>query len=139
MPKKRQNASSGGSDDEEYRKKRDRNNQVSDLITNSSEFHLMSNCFSFFCLHTKAVKRSRVKSKQRASETRHRVDELKVKNQVLEENIKKHQKDLKFLKDLFLAQAQAKGDHLKGLDLKELLKDDDDDDNSKSKSSTSKG
>lgn len=99
--------------------------------------------FFFFalllCLQTKAVQRSRVKSKQRANETRGRVDELKVKNKVLEENIKNTEKDLKFLKELFLASAQAKSD-LKGIDIKDLLKDDDDDDNnSTSRSSTSKG
>lgn len=53
---------------------------------------------------------------------------------MLEENIKTYQKDLKFLKDLFLTQAQAKSETMKNVDLKELLKDDDDDDDDEKKS-----
>lgn len=142
MAPKRKNVSSEGSGDEEYRKKRDRNNQVS-WFDNKCLLGFFMTFFSFylFSYERQAVKRSRVKSKQRASETRSRVDELKVKNRVLEESIKKHQKDLKFLKDLFLEQARTKSDTLEGLNLKELLKDDSDDEGgkNKSKSSTSKG
>lgn len=78
--------------------------------------------------YLQAVKRSRVKSKQRSQETLSRVRDLKVKNEVLEEKIKGLKKDLKFLKDLFLAQAQAKSDHLTNVDLKKLLAEDDEDD-----------
>lgn len=62
-----------------------------------------------------------------------RVRDLKVRNEVLEEKIKTLKKDLKFLKDLFLAQAQAKND-LTNVDLKRILMEDDEDD----KGSTSK-
>lgn len=65
-----------------------------------------------------------MKSKQRAEETNARVDELKVKNGVLEDNIDTAQKELKFLKELFLSQAQAKSDTMVGIDLKKLLSDD---------------
>ncbi|XP_055610173.1 CCAAT/enhancer-binding protein homolog 2 [Uranotaenia lowii] len=86
-------------EDDEYRKKRDRNNQ--------------------------AVKRSRVKSKQKTEETVKRVDELRVKNQILEDKIETQTKELKFLKELFLTQAQAKSDKLVGVNLAELLKSSD--------------
>lgn len=84
------------------------------------------------------MKRSRVKSKQRSQETHKRVDELKIRNEVLEEKIKNKQKNLKFLKELFLEQAQAKTERLKNIDLKKILEDDDDDEaNNKSTESTS--
>ncbi|XP_067209844.1 CCAAT/enhancer-binding protein homolog 2 isoform X1 [Linepithema humile] len=65
--------------DEDYRKRRDRNNQ--------------------------AVKRSRVKSKIRTQQTLDRVNQLKTENELLEEKIKMLNKELGFLKDLFLAHA----------------------------------
>lgn len=71
------------------------------------------------------MKRSRVKSKQKTQETLSRVNDLRVKNQVLEDKIKTLSKELKFLKELFLTQATAKADKLQGLDLKNLLKEDD--------------
>lgn len=74
----------------------------------------------------KAVKRSRFKSKQKTQETQSRVQELKTKNTVLETKIKTLTKDLKFLKNLFLAQAQTKSESLAELNLKELLKESDD-------------
>lgn len=80
------------------------------------------------------MKRSRVKSKQRTQETMTRVRDLKVRNEVLEEKIKTLKKDLKFLKDLFLAQAQAKSEHLANVDLKKLLMNDEDDDDAGSTS-----
>lgn len=71
-----------------------------------------------------AVKRSRVKSKQRADETSGRVQELKLKNDVLENQIKEASDDLRFLKELFLSQAETKSEKLVGLDLKKLLAED---------------
>ncbi|XP_014260141.1 CCAAT/enhancer-binding protein gamma-like [Cimex lectularius] len=67
------------SDDEEYRKKRDRNNL--------------------------AVKRSRVKSRQRTQETLERVEHLKRENDQLQEKIKLLSQELAFLKEMFIAQA----------------------------------
>lgn len=70
------------------------------------------------------------------------VNDLRVKNKVLEDKIKNQTKDLKFLKELFLAQAQAKSDKLVGVNLAELLKssdeetDEDDKGSSKTKSSS---
>lgn len=121
MPSKRKGtsvASVTSEDDEDYRTKRDRNNQVS----NCNKFGL---CQDLFYLKQivifKAVKRSRVKSKQRTQLTQARVKELKVKNQVMEEKIKNLTKDLKFLKDLFLAQAQTKAEKLSNAELRRLL------------------
>uniref|UniRef100_U5ENY8 Putative ovary c/ebpg transcription factor n=1 Tax=Corethrella appendiculata TaxID=1370023 RepID=U5ENY8_9DIPT len=115
MPPKRKQAKSDDTDDDEYRKKRDRNNQ--------------------------AVKRSRVKSKQRTQQTQGRVSELRLKNRELEAKIENQKKNLKFLKELFLTQAQAKSDKLSGVDLKQLLKDSDeegDDKEAGSSASTSR-
>lgn len=67
------------------------------------------------------MKRSRVKSKQRTLQTQDKVKDLKVKNQVMEEKIKNLTKDLKFLKDLFLAQAQTKAEKLTNAELRRLL------------------
>lgn len=53
---------------------------------------------------------------------------MKVKNKVLEQKIENLSKDLKFLKELFLAQAQSKADKLTKEELQKLLKDEDDDD-----------
>ncbi|KAJ6633146.1 CCAAT/enhancer-binding protein gamma [Pseudolycoriella hygida] len=97
MPTKRKGALTS-EDDEDYRSKRDRNNQ--------------------------AVKRSRVKSKQRTEQTQAKVSELRIKNQVLEEKIKSLTKDLQFLKDLFLSQAHTK-EMLTNPELRRLLADDD--------------
>lgn len=47
--------------------------------------------------------------------------DLKIKNQVMEEKIKNLTKDLKFLKDLFLAQAQTKAEKLTNAELRRLL------------------
>lgn len=110
MPSKRKgavqstsgNKSSDPENDEDYRKKRDRNNQ--------------------------AVKRSRVKSKQKTMETQSKVNELRVKNKVLEGKIEGLKKELELLKDLFLAQAKAKSDKVSDADIKRLLVDDDDSD-----------
>uniref|UniRef100_A0A2M4AW28 Putative ovary c/ebpg transcription factor n=1 Tax=Anopheles triannulatus TaxID=58253 RepID=A0A2M4AW28_9DIPT len=100
MPPKRKSTTATDEEDEEYRKKRDRNNQ--------------------------AVKRSRVKSKMKTEETQQRVNELRVKNQLLEDKIDNQRKELKFLKELFLTQAQAKADKLVGVNLNELLRCSDD-------------
>ncbi|KAB0803319.1 hypothetical protein PPYR_00289 [Photinus pyralis] len=88
-----------GDDSDEYRKKRDRNNL--------------------------AVKRSRIKSKQKTQETVNRVTQLKSENTVLEEKVKNLTKELGFLKELFLAHAGSAGDASKfeGIDLQKLLSD----------------
>lgn len=65
------------------------------------------------------------------------MNELRVKNQVLEDKIKQLNKELKFLKELFLTQASAKADKLNQIDLKKLLADDDSDTESQSGPSTS--
>lgn len=52
-----------------------------------------------------AVKKSRVKSKMRTQQTLERVNQLKMENELLEEKIKMLNKELGFLKDLFLAHA----------------------------------
>ena len=76
------------------------------------------------------MKRSRTKQKAKTSETRTRVKKLKTQNHLLEEKIKNKSKDLKFLKELFLAQAQAQGEKLAAIDLKALLRSDDEEDES---------
>lgn len=89
-----------GEDSDDYRKRRDRNNL--------------------------AVKRSRVKSKQKTQETVNRVNELRNENSVLEEKVKTLTKELSFLKELFLAHASNNVDPSKfeGLNLQKLLEDD---------------
>ncbi|KAL1512650.1 hypothetical protein ABEB36_002209 [Hypothenemus hampei] len=89
-----------GDDSDEYRKRRDRNNL--------------------------AVKRSRVKSKQKTQETVNRVTELRNENSVLEEKVKTLTKELSFLKELFLAHASNNMDPAKfnGINLQKLLEDD---------------
>lgn len=89
-----------GDDSDEYRKKRDRNNL--------------------------AVKRSRVKSKQKTQETMERVNQLRSENTILEEKVKTLTKELSFLKELFLAHASNNSDMSKfdGVDLQKLLTDD---------------
>lgn len=81
------------------------------------------------------MKRSRVKSKQKTHETQERVRDLKVKNKVLEQKIETLSKDLKFLKELFLAQAQSKASKLSQEELQKLLKDEDEDDTAENTSS----
>lgn len=72
-----------------------------------------------------AVKRSRVKSKQKTQETLARVTQLKNENSALEEKVKTLTKELSFLKELFLAHANnANSVKLEGLDLQKLLADD---------------
>lgn len=115
MPSKRKGTSVTSEDDEDYRTKRDRNNQVSIAMLTLTWF-----CYQKY-RSIKAVKRSRVKSKQRTQQTQARVKDLKIKNQVMEEKIKNLTKDLKFLKDLFLAQAQTKAEKLTNAELRRLL------------------
>lgn len=61
----------------------------------------------------------------KTQQTQDRVRDLKVKNKVLEEKIETLGKDLKFLKELFLAQAQSKVCKLSNEELQKLLCDDD--------------
>lgn len=72
-----------------------------------------------------AVKRSRVKSKQKTQETMNRVNQLRNENSVLEEKVRTLTKELGFLKELFLAHASNKTDDskFKGIDLEKLLAD----------------
>ncbi|XP_011500018.1 PREDICTED: CCAAT/enhancer-binding protein gamma [Ceratosolen solmsi marchali] len=97
---KRKKHMSEEDDDEDYRKRRDRNNQ--------------------------AVKKSRVKSKMRTQQTLERVNQLKMENELLEEKIKMLNKELGFLKDLFLAHAGSNhhSTSLQDVDLSSLLTDD---------------
>ncbi|XP_026461684.1 CCAAT/enhancer-binding protein gamma [Ctenocephalides felis] len=88
----------GNDDDDEYRKKRERNNE--------------------------AVKKSRVKSKQKTLETMDRVAKLKNENQVLEDRVQTLTKELSFLKELFLLHASQKGEQLKPSDIARVLSDD---------------
>lgn len=104
MPAKRGNKRSkegpeSDGDSDEYRRKRDRNNL--------------------------AVKRSRVKSKQKTQETLTRVNQLRNENSVLEEKVRTLTKELGFLKELFLAHASNKTDDskFKDVDLEKLLAD----------------
>lgn len=127
MPSKRKGTSVTSEDDEDYRTKRDRNNQVSSRKTFSFVNLLIPETSTYLIylntkfVYIKAVKRSRVKSKQRTQLTQAKVKDLKVKNQVMEEKIKNLTKDLKFLKDLFLAQAQTKAEKLTNAELRRLL------------------
>jgi len=52
-----------------------------------------------------AVKKSREKNKQKINQTHERVSQLKEENQTLESNIKLLSKELKFLKEVFVAHA----------------------------------
>lgn len=88
-----------------------------------------------------AVKKSRTKSKQRAQETQQKVAQLRAENEALVAKIKILNKELSFLKDLFLAHAGATGGSrggnctgLEGVDLSFLNEDD----NSESKGIVSK-
>ncbi|XP_028665906.1 CCAAT/enhancer-binding protein gamma-like [Erpetoichthys calabaricus] len=73
-------------DSEEYRQRRERNNL--------------------------AVKKSRMKSKQKAQDTQQRVNELKEENERLEAKIKLLSKELSVLKDLFLEHAHNLADNV---------------------------
>eukprot|EP00096_Caligus_rogercresseyi_P001902 TRINITY_DN1335_c0_g1_i1.p1 TRINITY_DN1335_c0_g1~~TRINITY_DN1335_c0_g1_i1.p1 ORF type:complete len:118 (+),score=45.43 TRINITY_DN1335_c0_g1_i1:130-483(+) len=76
--------------------------------------------------NNEAVKRSREKSRQKASETHDRVDSLKKENEMLEEKIKLLSKELTFLKDIFMAHAgKNHGLCLDDLDIKALIKEED--------------
>lgn len=92
-------------------------------IASYNELNICS-CSSV-CLQ--AVKRSRVKSKQKASQTKDRVDDLKVDNEKLQERIKQKHDQLKVLKDLFLDTAKAKQEAgVENINLHKLLADSDD-------------
>lgn len=71
-----------------------------------------------------------MKSKQKASTTKERVDALKRDNEKKQERIMQKQKNLETLKSLFLETAKAKSDSPNGksYDLQKLLADSDDDD-----------
>lgn len=81
-----------------------------------------------------AVKKSRTKSKQRAQETQQKVAQLRAENEALVAKIKILNKELSFLKDLFLAHAGATAGSrgsgapgctgLEGVDLSFLNEDD---------------
>ncbi|KAM9766084.1 CCAAT/enhancer-binding protein gamma isoform 1-T1 [Menidia menidia] len=73
-------------DSEEYRQRRERNNL--------------------------AVKKSRMRSKQKAADTQQRVNELKEENERLEAKIKLLSKELSVLKDLFLEHAHNLADNV---------------------------
>ncbi|XP_061078823.1 CCAAT/enhancer-binding protein gamma [Conger conger] len=73
-------------DTEEYRQRRERNNL--------------------------AVKKSRMRSKQKAQDTQQRVNELKEENERLEAKIKLLSKELSVLKDLFLEHAHNLADNV---------------------------
>ncbi|GAB0090423.1 BZIP domain-containing protein [Sergentomyia squamirostris] len=93
MPSKKKNAKVVDEFDEDYRKKRERNNQ--------------------------AVKKSREKTKMNTIETHRKVENLRVENRVLENEITNLKKKLKLLKELFIAQAKAKNNNAPNL--KEIL------------------
>lgn len=73
-------------DSDEYRQRRERNNL--------------------------AVKKSRMRSKQKAQDTQQRVNELKEENERLEAKIKLLSKELSVLKDLFLEHAHNLADNV---------------------------
>uniref|UniRef100_UPI00398E932F CCAAT/enhancer-binding protein gamma-like n=1 Tax=Pristiophorus japonicus TaxID=55135 RepID=UPI00398E932F len=85
-PSKPSKKSAGhGKESEEYRQRRERNNM--------------------------AVRKSRLKSKQKAQDTQQRVEELKEENERLEAKIKLLSKELSVLKDLFLEHAHSFSDN----------------------------
>ncbi|KAI5626171.1 CCAAT/enhancer-binding protein gamma [Silurus asotus] len=59
-----------------------------------------------------AVKKSRMRSKQKAQDTQQRVNELKEENERLEAKIKLLSKELSVLKDLFLEHAHNLADNV---------------------------
>lgn len=80
---------------DEYRRKREKNNM--------------------------AVKKSRTKSKQKTMETLHRVNALKAENDELQQKIDILSKELRLLKDLFMAHANnAHGAMVTEIDLNNL-------------------
>ncbi|XP_078066633.1 CCAAT/enhancer-binding protein gamma [Mustelus asterias] len=85
-PSKQSKKNAGYSkESEEYRQRRERNNM--------------------------AVRKSRLKSKQKAQDTQQRVNELKEENERLEAKIKLLSKELSVLKDLFLEHAHSFSDN----------------------------
>lgn len=147
----RQPVSDRSEDDEDYRKKRSRNNEVRMYyayfvtlkvfrfglffdrtlvlkILNQNSIRGRENFIkSFVFFKFQAVKRSRVKQKQRTSETKGRVDNLRRENTKLEGRIEQKEKELKLLKGLFLEAAQIKSNSHPHLNLQQLLQDNDDD------------
>ncbi|KAK7170351.1 hypothetical protein R3I94_000543 [Phoxinus phoxinus] len=84
-PPSKMKKSSMDKDSDEYRQRRERNNL--------------------------AVKKSRMRSKQKAQDTQQRVNELKEENERLEAKIKLLSKELSVLKDLFLEHAHNLADN----------------------------
>ncbi|GCB77802.1 CCAAT/enhancer-binding protein gamma [Scyliorhinus torazame] len=87
MAPSKQSKKNGGysKESDEYRQRRERNNM--------------------------AVRKSRLKSKQKAQDTQQRVNELKEENERLEAKIKLLSKELSVLKDLFLEHAHTFSDN----------------------------
>ncbi|XP_071256532.1 CCAAT/enhancer-binding protein gamma [Salvelinus alpinus] len=85
-PPSKMKKTSGDKDSDEYRQRRERNNL--------------------------AVKKSRMRSKQKAQDTQQRVNELKEENERLEAKIKLLSKELSVLKDLFLEHAHNLADNV---------------------------
>ncbi|XP_074523152.1 CCAAT/enhancer-binding protein gamma [Halichoeres trimaculatus] len=86
LPPSKMKKPSADKDSEEYRQRRERNNL--------------------------AVKKSRMRSKQKAMDTQQRVNELKEENERLEAKIKLLSKELSVLKDLFLEHAHNLADNV---------------------------
>lgn len=132
MAPSKKKVSKQSSDDEDYRKKRDRNNEVRlsfAFLCSLNSFRWSDFGFLSF-LPFQAVKRSRVKAKQKTVGTKERVDDLKKTNEKLQERIVQKQKNLETLKSLFLETAKAKSEAPNGpsYDLKKLLADSEDED-----------
>ncbi|XP_062327434.1 CCAAT/enhancer-binding protein gamma [Osmerus eperlanus] len=85
-PPSKMKKTSADKDSDEYRQRRERNNL--------------------------AVKKSRMRSKQKAQDTQQRVNELKDENERLEAKIKLLSKELSVLKDLFLEHAHNLADNV---------------------------
>lgn len=75
-----------------------------------------------------AVRKSRVKKKQRAMDTKRQLEKLKTEKVKLEQRIQQKEKEKSLLKDLFLEAAQIKSKSNPNLNLEEILRDDDVDD-----------
>ncbi|KAM7015072.1 CCAAT/enhancer-binding protein gamma [Tautogolabrus adspersus] len=86
LPPSKMKKPSAEKDSDEYRQRRERNNL--------------------------AVKKSRMRSKQKAMDTQQRVNELKEENERLEAKIKLLSKELSVLKDLFLEHAHNLADNV---------------------------
>lgn len=125
MPSKKKNVKAAANEfDEDYRKKRERNNQVSWGTFGGA---ISENFLTLgILLPLQAVKKSREKSKMNTIETHRRVENLRVENKVLENEIVNLKKKLKLLKELFIAQAKAKSNN--NVNIKEILGSDDDSD-----------